>query len=268
MHVYIYDDYLNKHKYDSLLAKIETRLTDLGLNGKIVRLGVMKNTQDAVEYELKRGAKTIVAVGNDNTFNKVINAIIKSSHNNDLIKTPVGLIPISKDDNLIASSLGIEIGEKACDILSARRIKEVDLAKIVSLAEDVASKSFYYLTQAQITTEGTIIETHTSSDENNKYTIEILKSGQISVVNLPLVDNFGLSNPKDGLLELHINTNKNAFSFSKNNNQQSYFKLKKIILSNKNQSLLIDNSVFVKTPVEITVLEKSLNIIVGKTRNF
>ncbi|MCK4553680.1 hypothetical protein KAU19_01815, partial [Candidatus Parcubacteria bacterium] len=64
MHIYIYDSYVNQKKYDKVLARIETRITDLGLNGKISRLGLMKNIPDLVYNELKRGVKTIIAVGN------------------------------------------------------------------------------------------------------------------------------------------------------------------------------------------------------------
>ena len=58
MHVYIYDSFLGHKKFDNTLARIETRLTDLGLNGKISRMGAMKNIQSTVSNELKRGAKT------------------------------------------------------------------------------------------------------------------------------------------------------------------------------------------------------------------
>ncbi len=34
MHVYVYDSFLNQKKYDRILARLETRITDLGLNGK------------------------------------------------------------------------------------------------------------------------------------------------------------------------------------------------------------------------------------------
>ena len=38
MHVYIYDSFLNHKKFEKIIARIETRVTDLGLNGKINRL--------------------------------------------------------------------------------------------------------------------------------------------------------------------------------------------------------------------------------------
>jgi len=44
----------------------------LGLNGKIIRLGLLENINEAVENEIKRGAKTIVAVGSDKTVHKIM----------------------------------------------------------------------------------------------------------------------------------------------------------------------------------------------------
>ena len=38
---------------------MEIRLTDLGLNGKIIRLGGIKNIKGTIQNEIKLGAKTI-----------------------------------------------------------------------------------------------------------------------------------------------------------------------------------------------------------------
>ena len=43
MYVYIYDDYLNKGRYNKAINRMEIRLTDLALNGKIIRLSGIKN---------------------------------------------------------------------------------------------------------------------------------------------------------------------------------------------------------------------------------
>jgi hypothetical protein len=48
MHIYIYDSFVNQKKYDSTTAKIETRITDLGLNGKIVRLGIIISVEEVI----------------------------------------------------------------------------------------------------------------------------------------------------------------------------------------------------------------------------
>jgi hypothetical protein len=77
MHLYIYDDFLEKSKYSKTINKIETWITDLGLNGKIIRLNNLNNVEGAIWGEIKRGARTLVVVGNDSTFNKILKTLNK-----------------------------------------------------------------------------------------------------------------------------------------------------------------------------------------------
>lgn len=249
MHVYIYDSYLNHSKYQKVLAKIETRITDLGLNGKISRLGVMKNYMNTVEEELKRGAKTIVAVGNNETVCQVLAAMVDT-------EVPLGIIPIGNDNNSISEALGIEQELEACDILSARRIERVDLG----LANGVP-----FLTEAVITSKGTVIEI------NQDYSIEIMEKGEIKVINLPLSRNglpeLGSFTPQDGQMELYIET-ETSKNFLKKISGKSFFTFERMTIENNNHELLLDNTTKIKPPVEVSLLKQSLNIIVGKNRNF
>jgi len=252
MHVYIYDSFVNQKKYDKVLARIETRVTDLGLNGKISRLGPMRDINDLVSNELKRGAKTITAVGNDSTICQIINSLGGQD-------VPLGLIPIGKNNNLISESLGIGIEEKACDVLSARRIIKMDLGQ---------ANNNYFLTKAIITDDGTTIEI----DKN--YSIEIIEKGEVSIINLETgeidkkQENEIIHDPKDGILELLIKT-KQSKNFLKKLTGQSVFPFKEIsINNNKKHPVIIDDSIKINTPAKITISDKKLNIIVGKERNF
>jgi len=257
MHVYIYDDYVNKKKYENTLARLETRITDLGLNGKIVRLDVMKNIADAVEGEMRRGAKTIIAVGNDTTVNKVINAMINAEPGNPSSSDiPLAIIPIGKENNDIASCLGISEGESAGDVLSARRIERLDVAQ---------AGSYYFISSAKINSRDTVL------DIEKDYSIEIIDPGEINIINLSTFSNLpqnALSCPQDGLLELYIR-NKGSRTITKFKPQEttSLFSLKKLVVNNKKFSLTIDNAQEVKMPAEISVTKK-INIIVGKDRHF
>lgn len=258
MHVYIYDSFLGHKKFDNTLARIETRLTDLGLNGKISRMGAMKNIQSTVNNELKRGAKTIVAVGNDGTVNQVMSAM--AGFNEIKNSIPLGIIPIGDSNNFIADSLGIEPEEAACDILSSRRIENIDLGK--------ANDSFF-ITNASITSSDTTIEMDKS------YSIEIIDDGEVNVVNLGTSDKTKPTNakfnPQDGILELFIRTKKKKgfLKLSGTETGESVFSLKKLKIHNsKNRQLILDGSIKINVPAEIKVLKKKLNIIVGKKRSF
>lgn len=259
MHVYIYDSLLSHKKFNHTLANIETRLTDLGLNGKIIRLNIMKNMRNSVENELKREVKTIIAVGNDQTVNQIINALVQTEQKFAKNFPPIGIIPVGKDKNYIASSLGIHSEEMACDILSARRIEKLDLCS--------ANDSFF-ISSAAITTKGTILEI------NKAYSIEIANEGKISVVNLAteeFLTDIVKFNPRDGVFELFIRTKKKKGLFKKNllEVKESVFPLKKLtIINEKNYPVILDGSVEAQTPIEINIMKQKLNVVVGKERSF
>ena len=80
MNLYIYDDYLKK--YGKILNNIEVDLHKLNLNGKIIYLEAIKNLERLLKDELSNDIKTIIAVGNNLTLNKVINAVLKADPNN------------------------------------------------------------------------------------------------------------------------------------------------------------------------------------------
>lgn len=251
MNIFIYDSFLNQKKYDRLLARIETRITDLGLNGKISRLSLTRNINDTVRGELKRGAKTIIAVGNNKTINQIINALDGSS-------VPLAMIPIGEENNEIARALGIESVDQACAVLSARLLARVDLG---------LANQTYFLSNATIANQNTLINI---SDD---YTIEATRTGLIHVLNLAnskikLPPKTRIT-PDDGILELVISAqgSKNIFSQTKPDNQ-SVFKIKKVVINNPKTQLLLDNSILLSLPATITIVKQSLNVIVGKNRNF
>lgn len=261
MHIYIYDAFVNQKKYEPVLARIETRITDLGLSGKIVRLGLMKNVREAVENQIKQGAKTLVVVGNNQTVHQVINAIARINPTNLLGQAiPLGIIPIGKKNNEIAISLGIELEEMAGDVLSSRRIEVLDLG--------LANKH-YFVSQATITSQDTTLEI----DQN--YCIEIIGPGEINVINLAydpkeLPRNIS-PNPQDNILDLFVNTatsKKFLRSTSSRPDNQNIFSFKNLTILNKTHPLILDKAVKVTAPVDIKLAPQKLPMIVGKDRGF
>lgn len=244
MHVYIYDDYLNKSKYNRSINRLEIRLTDLGLNGKIIRLGGIKNIKGTIQHEIKLGAKTIVAVGNNQTINKIIGAIIDTEIYNDFQKnTLLGLIPIG-NDNSIASSFGIKNIDDACNILLARRIKKIDLGLV---------GNYYFLNQASIRSLGTIIEI-------DDYTLEITEKGEVRIINLLSDPKEKIkSNPHDGKLDILIKTRKR---------DESVITVRKLKITNPQEQLIIDDVLAIGTPAEVSIMKDKVNVIVGKNRLF
>lgn len=244
MHVYIYDDYLDKSKYNRVINRLEIRLTDLGLNGKIIRLGGIKNIKASIQNEIKLGAKTIVAVGNNQTVNKIIGSIIDTDIYGDFQKkTLLGLIPIG-GDNSIALSFGIKNADEACNILLARRVEKIDLGAV---------GGYYFLNEASIESLGTKI----SIDD---YSLEVNNKGEVLIINLLSDPKETIkSNPHDGKLDILIKTGRK---------DHSLITVKKLTLENSRAKLLIDGVFEVETPAEIGIMKDKVNVIVGKDRLF
>ncbi|MFA6171384.1 MAG: diacylglycerol kinase family protein [Patescibacteria group bacterium] len=249
MHVYIYDNFLNEGKYTRILAQIEARITDLGLNGKIGRLGVMKKTNELVRDEIKRGAKTIIAVGNDDTIEKIVRCMANSS-------VPLGIIPVGKKNNYIAESLGIEPEVASCDILSARRVEKMDLGMI---------GNFYFLSKLTTASEDLNLEI------DSGYSVELKKPGSIRVINLATSDialpqgvNFS---PQDGSLQLLLETRKPKKVIFSENNFESVFTFKRAGLRSKNP-IIFNDFLKVTGNIDIMAAHGALNVIVGKDRSF
>jgi diacylglycerol kinase family enzyme len=250
MNIYIYDSFLNQKKYDRWLARLETRLTDLGLSGKIFRLSLMRNIDDTVKNELKHGAKTIIAVGNNKTVNQIANALYGNP-------APLGIVPIGEEHNDIAKSLGIDSIDAACDILSARLLARLNLGQ---------ANQIRFLGNATIENQGTVI------DISEDYTVETAEKGLIHIFNLASQETEVLNkvkiSPQDGILELIICAQNSKKGFIRQRNDQSVFKIKKVAVSNRRAQLILDGAIALPTPAEITVAKQTLNVIVGKKRNF
>ena len=247
MYLYIYDSFLNDKKYADLLIKIEKRLTDLGIKGKIARLSVLKNMKELITDGAKEGIHTVVAIGNAQTFAKVINIVA------DLDLT-LGLIPVD-NNNVIAKILGIPPKELACEVLASRIIKKIDLGKI---------NNHYFINTAEIENGDVVIE-------YNDFKVEpTTKKNKITLYNFATNENLSLSSPIDGTLEAVITPIKSGLFGSKKITETILPFTKIKIGSNQEDqvSILTDQQIIMKTPAEISVAPQKLKVIVGSERNF
>ena len=247
MYLYIYDSFLNDKKYTDVLIKIEKRITDLGIKGKIARLSVLKNMKELITDGVKEGVHTVVAIGNAQTFAKVINIVA------DLDLT-LGLIPID-NNNPIAKILGIPPKDLACDVLASRIIKKIDLGKI---------NNHYFINTAEIENGDVVIEyddfkVEPTTNEHN-----------IILYNFASEGNIFNSSPVDGILEAVITPIRSTL-FGKKKISGTVLPFTKIkINSNQEEqiAILTDQQIIMKTPAEISVSPQKLKIIVGSERDF
>jgi len=115
------------------MKAIENRLTDFGISGKIIRLTTLSNARGIIEDEMRYGAQTVVVVGNDETLGRVLSRAA-------LCDVMFGYIPID-NKQVIAQMLGIPSSVDACDVLSRRRIVELDVGEV---------NERYFVSQLQI----------------------------------------------------------------------------------------------------------------------
>lgn len=241
MYYYIYDSFLNDKKYHGLLAKIENRLTDLGINGKINHLSFLKNIQQVLAEEIKRGVKTVVVVGSDKTLGQIINLIMD-------LNVVIGYIPIHSE--CIAGLLNIPQGEYACDVLSARIVKRIDLGKV---------SNYYFISALETGGQKLTIEC------DGNYIISLTdKDNIINIGNLNYQRGI-FASPNDEYLDLFIENIEKKFLI-KGKTTLSHLTFKKIRLSAEKPMpiLLMDEKKILKTPVEIKVQPKKLRMIVGR----
>ena len=253
MYLYLYDSFLNNKKYSSLLAKIETRLTDLEIGGKIFRLSPLRNIQELLNDEVRAGAKTIIVVGNDKTFTQVINVTAK-------LNIILGLIPVGPE-NKIAQILGISSFEEAGNIIAARIIHKVDLGKI---------NDTYFISGITISSGRVVIDC-------DKYRVTPQSKNQIGIYNLRPFFALGWGqvncfNPQDGMLEILIQPKTSVWQqlFKKPGQlKNSIIPAKNITIRSRDSvSIITDGQKVLKTPVKIEVAAKKLKLIVGKNRLF
>jgi diacylglycerol kinase family enzyme len=248
MYHYIYDSFLSDKRYENEISQIEARILALGINGRVDKLTILKNLKEIVEDGIRKGAETLVVMGDDTTLGKVISYVAPFR------KIILGYIPLGPKQS-ISRVLGIPSGVGACDVLSKRMIKKFDLGK---------ANEKYFLFSLEVTKNNVVIE---CDDNYNFQTIS--PSSLLRICNLGRLEEEDFFNPSDGLLEaVVVNQNSGWNIFKKSYKKDSVFTIKKAKIKCDIECvpLLLDGQTVVKTPASVEVVPKRLNIIVGKER--
>ncbi|RMG77803.1 MAG: hypothetical protein D6707_10730, partial [Bacteroidetes bacterium] len=248
MYCYIYDEFIRSPKFERELSLIETRLTDLGIAGKIVHLALFRDPKELIKDEIAKGAKTVIAVGNDDTLRKVISAAYGQ-------KVTVGIIPLGKDNNLIAKMLGVPFGVAACDVLSARIVEELDLGF-------VNKKVFLDEVSVKANSEVKIECDESFSITPSRNCLVIVRNFSLSSEDDPI------SNPMDGRLDFILSVPERKL-FGKKKNTTSFIPCKTLLIEAKEGIELYINGENVKAEkILFAVAPKSLKVITGKEKYF
>ncbi len=244
--VYLYDAALAGKKYQKLLERLETRLTDLGLAGKIYRLGPMTRVAEIMRDEIRKKAKTITVVGGDTLMTQAAGCLATTD-------IPLGLIPLG-EESVSALSLGITL-ENGCKTLAARRIVRIDLGQTDTGAMFLSSLSLKAVNpQLKI---------------DNGITASVDGAADIQVTNI-LSDDYGYRGsaplPDDGRLNVYIL--KTEAGFLKKDISQSSIACNQVEFLTGPYSAVADGGLSIEQVKKVFVLPQALSVIVGKERKF
>jgi diacylglycerol kinase family enzyme len=250
MYQYIYDNFLSEKRHAKTLAELENRLTDLGIHGRIDRMHPLKSLRESIEDGLRKGVRTIIVVGDDDTFKKVLDVVPGKN-------VVMGYIPFVHPSP-IADMLGIPEGVAACDLLSARLTETLDIGRV---------NGQYFLTAVSFPAEEMRIECE------GKYRVELGRGGRVSICNTTTLDTSDgivhAGNPFDGYLEAVFVPGAKGFFFRRTGVQKSVLLLRKIVArAAKPFTLMADGRALQQQTAEIDVAAERLRVIIGKGRTF
>lgn len=262
MYLYIYDTVVQDRRYEKEIQSVENRLTDLGIAGKIVRLGLFRRADEFIRDEVKRGgATTVVAVGNDATVRQIIDVAVE-------MKAVLGIIPFGPN-NRVAAMFGVPEGAAACDILSARIVETIDIG-VVNNKRFICEVAIP-AAKAEINCEDNLLSQHSAKVN---YKVVPQGHGTIGVRNLfvPVEKGTGpVSDPFDGRLEVVINiaTRGGGWRFWQNERGESVLPLKTFAVRTQEPvKILIDGVSSEGTRFDFSVEPGILKVITGKNRVF
>lgn len=250
MYYYLFDSPLADSKYNSIVNRIEFRIIELGINGRMDRLTILKNMRELIDSAIKRGAETIVVVGDDTAVARAVSIVARYN-------VTLGIVPVGSHQ-LIARALGIPEGEAACDVLSKRIVRTIDLGKV---------NDQYFLFSLNIPAQDVTIEC------DGHYRVSLLGGPRpFTICNFsPAHRGGGAGSPEDGVLEAIIEEQPTGWGmFRKPAARASVFPLKraKVFSPHASIPLTLDGQTIVKTPATVEVSPRKLRVIVGKERQF
>lgn len=258
MYAYVYDSFVTDKRHERVLSRVETRLTDLGISGRIERLTMFKNIGEIVADAAEQGCETIVAVGNDETIGRLIDAV--GSHD-----MAFGVIPVGDGPHHIAGLLGVEEGVEACNILSRRVLHTVDLGRI---------NGHYFLSSVRIP------RTRAAISCNGQYSVIPTEDNEVQVCNLaPMTlsaeGEATISSPRDGFLETVFQPSPRRGFFSglfrkaEAPAAPTIVPVRKLSVRHTQPVTVIrDGQRLSSSVLDIEILPNRLKVITGKTRKF
>ena len=259
MYTYVYDNFVTDKEHERLLSRVETRLTDLGISGRIERLTMFKDMREVVEDAIARGCETMVAVGNDETVSRLVEVLGYYDG------VALGVIPVGEGPHAIADMLGIESDIESCNILSRRVLETIDLGK---LNDD------YFLSSVHIP------RTKATVSCNGKYSVVPKSENEVRVCNLANMamgedEPASVSSPHDGYLETMFRAAPSRGFFSRlfrgpeKQETPTVVPVRNLVIRHSSPfTVFRDGQRLSSTMIKIEIIPNRLKVVVGRNRKF
>lgn len=255
MYVYLYDNFLKHKKFSSTIKSMETRLTDFGIAGKILRLQNFTDPHSLIEEEMRRGATAIVIVGNDQTFGHVLSRAAACV-------TLFGFLPVG-EGNTISQVLGIPVGVEATEVLARRRKVKLDVGWI-------ANRHRYFISQLHIPPSNITIgydEKFRVSGRHHK--IELVVCNLQPFVWKDVHNKKYVVHPQDGKLEAFLRPLASKGIVREKYEEPSVFPFFEMVVKSTTPfPVEADGRVTKETEIVIRLAKKRIEMIVGRERKF
>ena len=274
MYYYIVDPQkISQNDFERVQNQLYSSTSQYRVSGEVVRATGLRTVSQLVENAFAHDAKTIVAVGSDETLHDVINAV----GSRDMV---IGFVPLF--DSEIGSTLGLINIPQAAKTLGARRIEELDLgsvnnnlflSKLSFGASQVSSGSrlnLFNFRRLQSLMNLPLIEIKFAADGQYQASIKVV--GGV-IVN-------GFSDPTDGVLDISMLSQLSRWQVFKYRREIAVGNYEKIpgsavihvqrleITAPDGLPLRVGSRIVARAPAVIEVKPKALKIIVGKERMF
>lgn len=157
MYAYFIDEWTGDKKYRREMDRLDLLLTQHGLSGRRIKLNRLFDLEGGVRQAAFAGARTFVAVGNDNTASRLLNVLVKLRGEGDVVLAKseaeinrahhlrsglsLAILPIGREAQTIAGALGYLRLPDGVAALKRQRAVVLDLGCL--------NQRHYFITQAR-----------------------------------------------------------------------------------------------------------------------
>ena len=278
MYYYIVDtNRLTQRQYERVQSQLYSSVSLYHIAGEIVRVTGIRTVKQLVETAFFHQAKTIVAVGSDESLNEVIDQVA----GRDIV---IGYIPLIASE--LSEMLGITDIASACKNLAMRRVEQFDLGSanekkfVTKLTFGLqlnrpSGFNFFGMKIINQLLNNPSFEVRFTVD--GKYTATTEVMGGIVINSRGNNCNHSLGSPTDGLLDVVLVPKLSRVELIKHRNNilngcfetlpgASVMHLEQLEIVTPNLPVRLGGAELTQTPLSIEIKPKAVKLIVGRER--